>query len=55
MITSPADPKTLLADADWLLTKLAEDPENPDRDHMTALATAHALTAIAAALVQGGA
>jgi len=42
-----------LSDADMILNQLAEEPEHPDRDHLTALATATALTAIATHLIGG--
>lgn len=51
----PACATGLLADADHLLCELAEQPEHPERDHMVALATAHALTAIAAHFIEGSA
>lgn len=51
----PPSAAGLLADADHLLSELAEQPEHPERDHMVAMATAHALTAIAAHLIEGGA
>lgn len=49
----PPSATGLLADADHLLCELAEQPDHPERDHLTALATAHALAAIAAHLIEG--
>jgi len=43
-------PDIFLPDADHLLCLLAEQPEHPDRDHLTQLAIAHALTSIATSL-----
>lgn len=53
MSNQPIHVQGLITDADDLLCQLAEQPEHPDRDHMVALATAHALTAIAAHLTFG--
>lgn len=52
-MNQPPSASALLADADHLLGELAEQPEHPERDHMVALATAHALAAIAAHLIEG--
>lgn len=51
-------PDIFLPDADYLLGLLAENPDQPDRDHLALLAVAHALTSIATSLhkiTEGGA